>query len=463
VSFFDTFDGYPLSPNPTVMTGLVRQRWRLTASNIVRIISPGRGTGNGLDLRSNAAGPTGLLRVGLDGGVGGRFQTVQFGFAVFLGQNPSSFLSLNPATLPAQVASGTLLAQVDVAAEQGANPVANALQTQECYDVGLDDFTEGVSTPNGQQERVIEGARYFAPSLSLYVNQEGRLRVIKGRYGQSIAFGNPSFGNEEIFATTSRRVPLNQWSHIEVQANMGSVDGADGYCYVWIDGELAVEIDSGINFVVRGLMASSRSAAYTGGAFLPYPTTRNGCTVYRADTQGFYCLGIPASFPVTGNPVVLDDFYLYGSIPMTPGVPFGDLVARELAPTADGSPQASTITGTAPAGTRWQSVLTDDADVTTVSLGAAGAEDQYVMQSVSGGDTIKAVQVFARVRKSDGGSAQVSVGLENGDGRLLGDGVTVESSSEHQTVAQTFPTDPAGDAWDAASVNAADAVVRRVR
>lgn len=463
MSFVDLFDSYPASANITDDRPEIRTGWPLTASSVERLIaSDGRNGGRALDLRNPSGVNVRYISRGVQGPRSGRTRIVRFGFAVKIEQSPSSFLFLNPATLPSQVASGSLLCELRVSAEQGANPVANVLQSTECYDVGDDLFNVGVLAPAGQQETVIESQSYAVPALSLYINSDGRLRVIKGRYGQSIAFGNPFFGNEEIIATSSIAVPLQQWAHIEVFVYMGSPESGDGFLYVWIDGEPAITVDSGINFVVRGIMASTRSAAYS-PPFLPYPTSRNGCRVYRADTQGFYSIAIPADFTITGSPVLMDDFYLFTDIPATPGPPFGDLAVRELAVTGNGTPQDSVIGGTSPAATRWQSVETDDASVTLVRLEGAGDEDRYAAANLTGGEVVKAVRVVVRAKKTDAGAADLAMRVTTPAGTVEGTVVPVPSATDYSTIEQAWLTDPADAAWTTSAVDNAEPGMRRVR
>jgi hypothetical protein len=451
MSGFDTFDSYALGVSDAIRNG-----WPLSNTGVQRrIVAPGRNGGRALSFSAEAGIDPSYIRRGTRTLFVGRQRYLRFGCALRLDGSLDSFLDVNAALLPSAVSSGTLLCELRVSAERELNPIADSRQANECWSVELDEFLPTASLRDGEQVTVIEGLRYAVPAFSLYVNSDGYLRVIKGRYLQSIATGTAALGNEVIIGTSFLPMPLRQWVHLECEVNMGSPNGTDGYVYCWADGQLVLEVLN-INFVVLGLMQQLRQSPYS-VPFLPYPTTRNDCTAYRADTVGFYDIGFPV---IAGGQHLMDDFFLFGRIPQTPGVPVGDLRAIGLAVTSDSTPQDSVITGSSPASTRWQSVATDDGDVTTVSFGGVG-EDRYGVANMTSDDTIYAVAVNARIRKSDNGTARVSLGEEDADGTQLGEIEATESVDGFQTQTATFETDSDDASWTASAVNDMVVVIRR--
>lgn len=451
MSGFDTFDQYALGVSDAVRNG-----WPLSSAGVQRrIVAPGRNGGRALSFSAEAGIDPSYIRRGTRTLFLGRQRYLRFGCALRLDGALSSFLDVNPALLPAAVSSGTLLCELRVSAERELNSVADSRQANECWSVELEEFLPTAALRDGEQATLVEGLRYAVPAFSLYVNSDGYLRVIKGRYLQSIATGTAAFGNEQIIGTSFLPMPLRQWVHLECEVNMGSPDGTDGYVYCWADGQLVLEVLN-INFVVLGLMQQLRQSAFS-FPFLPYPSTRNDCTAYRADTVGFYDIGFPV---ILGGQHLMDDFFLFGRIPQTPGVPVGDLRAIGLTATSDSTPQDSVITGSSPAPTRWQSVQADDGDVTTVSFGGAG-EDRYGVSNMPSEANVYAVAVNARIRKSDNGTARVSLGAEDADGTQRGEIETTETVTDFQTQTATFETDSDGAPWTTSAVNDMNVVIRR--
>lgn len=143
----------------------------------------------------------------------------------------------------------------------------------------------------------------------------------------------------------------------------------------------------------------------------------------------------------------------------------GDLQVNDLLPTSDGGVSESTITGTAPAATRWQSVddlLTPDGDTTSVTFARATAPDtdEYGLSDlgIDPAATIVGVQATAIARTSVPGFAGLRLALRDGGNTALAPAIIARTSTFKPLVAP-LPERPGGGDWTVADL---DAVALRV-
>lgn len=129
-----------------------------------------------------------------------------------------------------------------------------------------------------------------------------------------------------------------------------------------------------------------------------------------------------------------------------------DMAVADLLPNGDGAVSQSTITGTSPAATRWQSVddaLTPDGDATTVTFvdSTAPDEDEYTLTDLPfGSGVIYGAQVSAIHRVSSPGFSSASLGLSDGSNTRYAAPLFSRARS-FAWQASPHPERPAGGAW----------------
>lgn len=142
-----------------------------------------------------------------------------------------------------------------------------------------------------------------------------------------------------------------------------------------------------------------------------------------------------------------------------------DMAVSDLVPIGDGALSQSTITGTTPAATRWQSVsdaLTPDGDQTTVTFSApALGEDEYTLSAFPfASGTIYGVQGATTHRVSAPGYAAVSMGASDGVNAVYSQPI-LSRSRDFVLHGDIIPERPAGGAWTPADLSALRMRVKR--
>jgi hypothetical protein len=123
----------------------------------------------------------------------------------------------------------------------------------------------------------------------------------------------------------------------------------------------------------------------------------------------------------------VDDVYVLNTDGDTNNDFLGDLQVDLLKPVGPGLHSESSIVGTTPAATRWQSQLTADSGVSAVQFDATDEKYSYAFEDLPYEDaTVYGVQLTTQARKSDGGPARVTLTNDVG-------GETVDA--EHDGVA----------------------------
>lgn len=143
-----------------------------------------------------------------------------------------------------------------------------------------------------------------------------------------------------------------------------------------------------------------------------------------------------------------------------------DLRVDDLIPVSDGDTVQSTIGGTSPAPTRWQSV--DDVAATDGAVTAVEFDrdlvpllDEYDVSAFPfGGGTVYGVQVVADLKTSVPGYADIQLGLKNASGTVDAPVRTIRSNIYNRFQASA-PEKPGGGAWDVAALANLQARFRR--
>lgn len=144
----------------------------------------------------------------------------------------------------------------------------------------------------------------------------------------------------------------------------------------------------------------------------------------------------------------------------------GDIQVDDRLPSGNGATQESTITGSTPAATRWQSVddaLTPDGDVTSVTFfrDTLGLDEyQLSALTIDSGATIYGVQPSVIGRTSAPGFATAIVGARDGASTVDAVPILMRSPS-FKYLASPLPLAPDGGDWTVAKVNAFNLRLKR--
>lgn len=454
MSWFDSFDTYA--------TGAVdlinrypssRENGVETGEADVRISAYGRGGGKALLLNPGSVATSTALIRGIDTPTEGRSPYIRAGMAVFLTEGTTFIGGFN---------TGEPLFGLRVAAQHRPSPNVTYYEIGGVVQSLNNDLTWSPVAPPDfvQVTGTIEGLTYRREALVLGVSSDGFLRV-------SLASTEGILGGEfdPFIARSTKQVPFDQWCHLELSLSMGTFGASDGFLYCWLDGELVMSVTN-TSLAVEANYNVSPYTARTDARLLTAPREASGGQYFNADNGGYLDFVVyPYGTPRLGDSATetnrLDDLYILTD-PTNADQPLGDLVSILLPVVADGASQDSVISGTSPAATHWQSVATDDGDVTRVTFADAGDVDRYGMDTLDSGLTVKALQINARVKKSDGGAAVITLGAVNTGGTVEALGMDVTNTADYGTYSQTYEKDALGADWTPTTVNDAELRIRRV-
>jgi hypothetical protein len=451
VSWFDSFDTYPTGQTNiyadyprTVMTAPFRPT--LNAASVT--ISPnGRRGGKSLvaNLSTNSGYDIYLTR-GIVGPTAGREPYVRIGMAVLMNGGGS---------LIGNFGQGQTLFSLRVAAQRRSSAFVTYYEVDGVIQAYIDgtNWSPAKVADNAQVDGLIDDILYRKDAFLIGIASDGFLRASVGSRGYF-----SGTGTEPVISRSTKQMPFDQWCHLEFSIFMGTPGESDGFIYGWMDGELvmqATDIYLGVEADYDNIFYRRRT---TFESLLNGPRVASGSYLFNADNGGYIEFRLHPSG--AGGTNLLDDLYVLHD-PTIPGnVPLGDLVGINLPVTADGAFQNSTIGGTTPAATHWQSVETDDGDATRVEFDEFD-EDAYVHDALDSGLTVKALRVIARAKKSDDGAGALALTATNTDGGLLADRQDVRSTTEYITISDTFERDPLGNEWTPATVNDAEIGIKR--
>jgi len=313
-----------------------------------------------------------------------------------------------------------------------ADPYTRLAGQIRCYNIGSASYDSFAEEPDGSQViEVLQNYIYRQLTMSCGVNRDGNLKIIRGDYLETPG------GAEPAVLVSDKRVPFNRWVQLEFEVDMGTFI-VPGYVKVHMDHEMI--IDEPASFIME---ANTEFLGHTqsGDGSVPDPNSANGCTVFNADSRGFHDVEI---YEGHAGGCLLDDFYLFADPPVTVGVPLGDLRAVPVAIDGDGATSESVIGGTAPEATRWESVVTDDDDVTQVEFPDMHREDLYTHAALGAGPTGRGFIVSATVGKSDDGPAEIALRADDGSTEVDVAVVPVVNEAFTQVAATYWETPSAG-------------------
>lgn len=263
------------------------------------------------------------------------------------------------------------------------------------------------------------------------------------------------------------RSPNSQDGSILVSSNAGVIPIGRGWFFIEA---IFVWDDTNGRAIVR--VNNQTVINYTGNTVYPYPfcelilgiPTPCGFTWPNAN-QVVIGKAARGAFPFHGWTGSID--FLASFSPASDSDFIGtDLRVDDLIVNGNGPTINSTISGTTPAATNWQSVddfSANDGAVTTVSFDKDDVPelDEYELASFPyGAATIYGVQVAADLRTSSPGYADIQIGLTDGTNISDSPQRNIRSSIFNRFVAEA-PLTPSGGTWDVAAVNSLRARFQR--
>jgi hypothetical protein len=476
VSFATNFDEFPVGSTIPMSSPFAASE----AGTVRQIVNGGRNGSRALSLQSTGDPNNRVLRVGTQTQSAGRANTVRLGFSFFTPSLGSSWLQNASPTNPSV---GTPLFDLRVAARRsqidgytytlwedictdGGGAIAwfnNEGGTGESCFGNPTSWGFGILEDGKQVLNIPNGGKYRLTVLTVGINSEGRLRVVRGAT-------NGSESTPEVLAESSQALTVGGWHNIECLAYIDPFLGPpNGYVKIWVNGDLVIDATD-VKVSVQGRYDTNYfSNGNLGLPWLPLPNTATGKAVYNADDKGFCDVGIYNSFGLavsTSASPKIDDFYVVAN-PVSSE--YGDVTILPLRVIADGAAVESAIIGTTPAATNWESVTESDGEVTAVSF-ANGDRDQYVKEDLALTEDLRVVLVSATVLLPlDGGllkRAGLRLSTVDGSGAVAPSPVVSQyemQGDEYQTVTRAFEKAPDGTDWTPAKLNALNIDAKRTR
>jgi hypothetical protein len=205
--------------------------------------------------------------------------------------------------------------------------------------------------------------------------------------------------------------------------------------------------DAGGLIELRVNGATSADATYTGD-------TRNGANAFITETRIGHCSG---AINTTGVASYVDDVFIVDTAGSVNNDYCGDVECRYLRPTGAGSQQDWTIAGSAPAATAHQSVNETPVDDGVTLLQTANPNDRFLLALADLSNTtptVFAVATNLRAQKASAATREIKSTMKLGGSTTLGGLHTLSTSwLTHQDIRET---DPAGNPWTGANVNASE-------
>jgi hypothetical protein len=273
------------------------------------------------------------------------------------------------------------------------------LQPQTTLILGLAVFLDyeseslnGVWVPVGQPSRGGFGFTVYNDSqiyCKLGLGSDGRMRVTRGAYpGTNPQDGGGSYfggGLASVLWTSSAPVwKFSQWNYVE-----------------W---KIVAATDNTGSFVVR--LNGEEIANVTGVRTVPFAQGDDPNDPQYYNPENFTQFTIDSTLGTNAY----DDLYVLNAADGVNDDFLGDLYVDALLPDGAGVDSDSTIVGTTPQPTRWQSVRIADGAVSAVQFSATSDADSYTFDDLPYPDaTVYGVQVVAQARKEDSGFARMTL------------------------------------------------------
>jgi hypothetical protein len=158
-----------------------------------------------------------------------------------------------------------------------------------------------------------------------------------------------------------------------------------------------------------------------------------------------------------------DDLYVLNAEGYTNNDFLGDTYVELLLPDGDGLVDDSTIIGTSPETTRWESVRIADGAISAVQFSATGEADSYTFEDLPYATaTVYGVQVVAQARKEDSGFIRMNLTNDVNSETVDADPTLLTPSAGDVYAYRTAQLDESADgAWTLQKVQDSEFGVRR--
>ena len=273
------------------------------------------------------------------------------------------------------------------------------LQPQDTLIIGLAVFLDfesvslnGVWVPVGEPSRGGFGFTVYNDSqiyCKLGLGSDGRMRVTRGAYpNTSTSDGGGSYfagGLASVLWTSSVPVwKFGQWNYLE-----------------W---KITAKTDDTGSFEIR--VNGEEVANVTGVRTVPFALGDGPADPQYYNPENFTQFTIDSTLGTNAY----DDLYVLNAEGGVNDDFLGDLYVERILPEGAGLYSDSTIVGTTPQPTRWQSVRVADGGTSAVQFSAVDEKDSYEFEDLPyATSTVYAVQVVAQARKEDSGFARITL------------------------------------------------------
>jgi len=286
------------------------------------------------------------------------------------------------------------------------------------------------ATTNSSHPVMVNGFRYFN-----YASSPAAQRTVWGYMtGSTAAVASLSVAANDVdliwtdaagSATISSVLTADTWHFIEIEWKP-TTSANGGFTKVYVDGTNVYDSGS------RSIVSLTFSVSFG---------TRIG-VIGTANESG-------------GGRGAYDDWYQLSLDGVNHTTPLGDVRVKLLTPTSDDTPNDwSRSTGAdnyaLVDGTNWDETSYVEADVT-------GEDDHYGLETLTGVDTVHALQIDVVCQATDG-TPTLHVGFDDGTASEQSGGVIGTASTS--VVRKLFTLDPSGSAWTETSVNDVEATQR---
>jgi hypothetical protein len=237
--------------------------------------------------------------------------------------------------------------------------------------------------------------------VRLGITTDGRFVVSRSRFAQAaggeeynyITFG----GRTQLLVTEPNLFQFGQWNYVEFKATASYTTGS---FYIYVNG---VEVAA---------VEDVRTVPFIYGddpddpAFLAPATFTQVALVFNSTSNN-------------GSAAAFDDFYIFDDTGSTNNDVIGDVQVDLILPDGVGAASDSTIEGSAPAASRWESARVADGATAFVRLAAVDEEDSYTFEDLPYETAdVFGVQVVTVARKSDSGPARLALTNRVGSGEI---------------------------------------------
>jgi len=307
------------------------------------------------------------------------------------------------------------------------------------------DSLNGVWVPVGQPSRGGFGITVYNDSqiyCKLGMGSDGRMRVTRGAYpNTSPADGGGSYfvgGVASVLWTSPVPVwKFGQWNFLEWKITAATDD--TGSFQVRVNNDLVADV--------------------TGVRTVPFAQGDGPADPQYYNPENFTQFSIDSTIGTNA----FDDLYVLNAEGYTNNDFLGDTYVELLLPDGDGLVDDSTIIGTSPETTRWESVRIADGAISAVQFSATGEADSYTFEDLPYATaTVYGVQVVAQARKEDSGFIRMNLTNDVNSETVDADPTLLTPSAGDVYAYRTAQLDESADgAWTLQKVQDSEFGVRR--